>query len=38
VELINKGKEDEKLKVYRNLRGKKIKLGKLQHNLPQIVD
>lgn len=38
VELINKGKEDEKLKVYRNLRGKKIKLGKLVHNLPQIVD
>lgn len=38
VTLINQGKEDEKLKVYRNLRGKHIKLGKAVHNLPQIVD
>jgi len=38
VQLINQGKDDEKLQVYRNLRGKKIKLGKVVHHLPQMVD
>lgn len=38
IQLINSGKDDEKLAVYRNLRGKKIKLGKVVHHLPQIVD
>lgn len=38
VELINQGKEDDRLAVYRNLRGKGIKLGKAMHDLPQRVD
>lgn len=38
VQLINQGKDDEKLQVYRNLRGKKCKLGKVVHHLPQMVD
>lgn len=38
AQLINQGKEDEKLAVYRNLRAKKVKLGKVVHHLPQVVD
>ena len=30
--------KDEKLEVYRNLRSKKIKIGKRVHFLPEIVD
>lgn len=30
--------EDKKLKVYRNLREKKIKLGKKLHHLPETVE
>lgn len=38
VKMINQGKEDEKMKVYRNLIGKGVKLGKAMHDLPASVD
>ena len=38
VTLINKGKDSEKMTIYRNLRSKKIKLGKAMHDLPAMVD
>jgi DNA relaxase NicK len=38
VQLINQGRDDDKLAVYRNLRAKKVKLGKVVHHLPQVVD
>jgi hypothetical protein len=38
ITLINQGKDDEKMKVYRALRANKIKLGKVVHHLPQMVD
>ena len=38
VELINKGKDDEKLKVFRDIRQKKIKLGKKSHHLPDMYE
>jgi hypothetical protein len=38
ITLINQGKDDEKMKVYRALRANKIKLGKIVHHLPQMVD
>lgn len=38
ITLINQGKDDEKMKVYRALRANKVKLGKAVHSLPQIVD
>jgi CHASE3 domain sensor protein len=34
ITLINQGKDDEKMKVYRALRANKIKLGKVVHHLP----
>lgn len=38
ITLINQGKDDEKMKVFRALRANKVKLGKIVHHLPQIVD
>lgn len=35
---LNAQKEDKKLEIYRNLRGKKIKLGKKVHHLPESVE
>jgi len=31
-------KKDKKLEVYRNLRGKKVKLGKRVHHLPESLE
>jgi len=30
--------QDKKYQVYKNLRGKKVKIGKQVHHLPEIVD
>ena len=35
---LNAVKEDKKLEIYRNLRGKKVKLGKKIHYLPESVE
>jgi len=36
--LINSGKDDDKLRVYRTLRANKVKLGKVLHSLPATVE
>jgi hypothetical protein len=36
--MINQGKEDVKMNVYRTLRSKKVKIGKCMHDLPATVE
>lgn len=36
--LITHVKEDKKMELYRNLRGKKIKLGKRVHSIPESIE
>jgi len=38
VTTIKQGKDDEKMRVYRALIGKGLKLGKAMHSLPASVD
>lgn len=38
VHLISGVREDKKLALYRNMREKKIKLGKRVHDIPDMVD
>jgi tetratricopeptide (TPR) repeat protein len=35
VELIQQSKEDQKMKIYRDLRSKKVKIGKKVHYMPE---
>ena len=35
VETIQVGKKDKKMEIYRNLRQKKVKIGKKIHSLPE---
>ena len=38
IDTIRQHKDDEKMKVYRNLRSKKVKIGKKAHYLPETVE
>ena len=38
IEIINNVKEDEMMKVYRDIRAKGIKLGKRLHELPEVAN
>lgn len=38
VSLINNVSEDKKMQLYRNIRGKGIKLGKKVHHLPEGIE